>query len=77
MEVWTPAGILRLDCQCGGGLSEATVRRFCLRWNPRSLWDDPNHWGPSGDRIYLARGVVVPCEAIGELWYVKIRRFDS
>ena len=75
-QLWTAVGVPGLDYLCEGGLSVETIRRFGLGWNPRSLWDDPTHWGLSGDRVYLPRGVVIPCEAIGSLWYIKIRRFD-
>jgi hypothetical protein len=75
-QLWTIGGMPGLDYLCGGGLTVATIRRFGLGWNPRSLWDDPTHWGLSSDRVFLPRGVVIPCEALGSLWYVKIRRFD-
>ena len=33
-------------------------------------------WGLDGKRIWLSRGVVIPCEVEGTLWYVKMHRFD-
>ena len=75
-QLWTGAGMPGLDYLCGGGLSVATIRRFGLGWNPRDLWDDPHHWGLTGGKVYLSRGVVIPCEVSANLWYVKIRRFD-
>jgi len=28
-------------------------------------------------RVFLPRGVVIPCQVAGTLWYIKIRRFDA
>ena len=52
------------------------MQRFGLGWNPRDLWDDPQRWGLSGAKVYLPRGVVIPCEVSGSLWYVKVRWFE-
>jgi DNA primase len=76
-QLWTKAGKPGLDYLCGGGLTEATICRFGLGWNPCALWDDAQHWGLSGGKVYLARGVVIPCAVSGNLWYVKIRCFNS
>ncbi|MGD2206195.1 MAG: CHC2 zinc finger domain-containing protein [Anaerolineae bacterium] len=75
-QLWTDAGTPGLDYLCSGGLAEATIRRFGLGWNPHVLWDEAQRWGLSGGKVYLARGVVIPCEVSGNLWYVKIRCFD-
>jgi len=75
-QMWTRSGTAGLDYLCGGGLSVATIRRFGLGWNPRDLWDEAHHWGLSGAKVYLPRGVVIPCQLSGQLWYVKIRRVD-
>jgi hypothetical protein len=76
-RLWTDAGRPGLDYLGGGGLTTKTMRRFGLGWNPHDLWDDPNRWGLSGARVYLPRGVVIPGEVSGSLWYVKIRRFEQ
>lgn len=76
-QLWTPAGEPGLAYLRQGGLTEATIRHFGLGWNPGDLWDEPGHWGLEGNRVYLPRGVVIPCEVSGNLWYVKIRRFDA
>jgi len=71
------AGATGLSYLHAGGLADDTIRHYGLGWNPRDLWDDAARWGLEGERIFLARGVVIPCEVGGNLWYVKIRRFDA
>lgn len=47
-QLWTNAGKPGLEYLPAGGLTDATIRRFGLGWNPRSLWDEPGHqWGGS------------------------------
>jgi len=75
-QLWTDAGQPGRDYLGGGGLTVETMRRFGLGWNPHDLWDDPQRWGLSGARVYLPRGVVIPCEVSRSLWYVKVRRFE-
>jgi hypothetical protein len=75
-QLWTDAARPGRDYLGAGGLTVETMQRFGLGWNPRDLWDDPQRWGLSGAWVYLPRGVVIPCEVSGSLWYVKVRRFE-
>jgi DNA primase len=75
-QLGTSASRPAWDYLGAGGLSKETVLRFGLGWNPRDLWDDPQRWGLTGARIYLSRGVVIPCEVSGSLWYIKVRRLE-
>jgi DNA primase len=75
-QLWTDDGRPGRDYLSAGGLTVETMQRFGLGWNPRDLWDDPQRWGLIGARVYLPRGVVIPCEVSGSLWYVKVRRFE-
>jgi DNA primase len=58
------------------GLREDTVHRFGLGYNPHCLYDRPvSRWGlQGGQAVYLSRGIVIPCEVDGALWYVQVRR---
>ena len=57
------------------GLSDATVRRWRLGYNPRDVFDAPARWGLSGaGKVWLPHGVVIPCEIGPDLWYLTIRR---
>jgi hypothetical protein len=68
-------GLAYLRC---GGLTDETIRHFGLGWNPKEVWSDPHRWGlEGGKKIWLPRGVVIPGQVTGDLWYVKVRRFDG
>lgn len=57
------------------GLKDETIRSWGLGWNPKAWWDKPERWGLGGKKIWLPRGVVIPCEVDGAVWYAKVRRF--
>lgn len=57
------------------GLNDTTLRVWHIGYNAADQWDTPGQWGfDSGKRIYLPRGITIPCQVAGTLWYVKIRR---
>lgn len=60
----------RLRC-----LDPETIRRYHLGYNPTDRYLRPARWGLDGERkLWLPRGIVIPCEVGGVLWYVKVRR---
>lgn len=76
-QLWSDAGLgVRVYLHEVRGLHEDTIRRFGLGYNPADLWDKPvRRWGlQDGRAVYLSRGIVIPCQADGVLWYVQIRR---
>jgi hypothetical protein len=76
-QLWSPAGRgARVYLAEARGLREETVRHFGLGYNPRCLYDRPvSRWGlGAGKAVYLSRGIVLPGEADGALWYVQVRR---
>jgi len=76
-QLWEKAGQLGLDWLHGRGLNDDTIRAWGLGWCPRLPGDDPKKWGLEGKPVWLPQGVVIPCEAGGALWYVKVRRFGK
>jgi len=62
------------------GLQASTVLTWGLGYNPAWISDYPAHWGLHHQRqdqkIKLARGLVIPCQNAGTLWYLKMRVFD-
>ena len=58
------------------GLNDATIRAYGLGYNPKCRYDQPvARWGLSeGRAVYLSRGIVIPGEVDGTIWYVQIRR---
>ena len=76
--LWTAAGIPGLAYLRSGGLTDETSRSCGLGWNPHDLFGPPDRWGlDGGKKMSLRRGIVIPCEVAGVLWYVKTRRFDE
>jgi DNA primase len=58
------------------GLQGETVDHWGIGYNPGDVYDRKVHrWGLSqGRAVYLSRGIVIPCEVDGGLWYVQVRR---
>ena len=73
--LWSEHGRAALAYLHGRGLADETIRRFGLGFNPGDLYDELDKWGlEAGKKVYLSRGVVIPCEIDGALWYVQVRR---
>lgn len=51
------------------GLDEDTIKRFCLGYNLRDLFDDPAQWGQDAQRVWCPRGIVIP-----HALFVNVRR---
>lgn len=76
-QLWTDAAQPGRAYLQGGGLTEETIRAWGLGWNAAELRGPAARWGLDGGPVGLPRGVVIPGEAAGVLWYVKVRRFDG
>ena len=77
-QLWAEAGQPGLAYLRTGGLTDETIRHWGLGWNPANTWLEPKHWGiDEGKKLWVPRGIVIPCEIGGTLWYVKVRRFDG
>jgi hypothetical protein len=55
-------------------LTDATIRAAGLGYNASDYWDPASAWGTDGKRLFFPRGIVIPSEAAGHLWYVKVRK---
>lgn len=77
-QLWSPAGKRGLTyLREARGLQDRTIRRFRLGFNAQDRWMDAAHWGCPGDstnRIWLPRGIVIPCVIRGAVWSIKFRR---
>jgi DNA primase len=77
-ELWTAPGQRALEwLQKERGLQTETIKRFRLGYNPEVQRPAASDWGNPADsreRLYIPRGIVIPCLAAGEIWYIKIRR---
>ena len=63
------------------GLTDETIRRRRLGFHPQDAWEERETWGlaPAVEggkpkRVWLPRGIVIPCIVEGDIWYVKVRR---
>ena len=69
-----------LDLFLRRGLSEESIERFYLGWNPSSLWLNRSHWGLETEerRLWIPKGLVIPTydRSIGGVIKLKIRRSD-
>lgn len=61
-NLWTDPGAPGLDYLLSRGLAERTIQHYRLGFSP----------GAKFDGLYIPRGVVIPCVAAGEVWYLKI-----
>jgi len=58
------------------GLNDATIRYWHLGYNRADRYEKPEAWGldAGAGKVWLPRGVVIPCQVGGVRWYGKIRR---
>lgn len=61
-RLWGREGQAALAYLRGRGLQDETLRAWGLGFSPGEK---------SGD-LWLPRGVLIPCQALGEIWYLKI-----
>lgn len=75
-QLWGPEGAwARRYLTEWRGLSEATLRRWRVGWNPRRWETAPQRWGlDQAEPVKIAAGVVLPWVAEGRIDQIKIRR---
>ena len=63
------------------GLTDATIARAGLGYNPAGRTSERAKWGIANDgdkhEIWLPQGIVIPCYAAGTLWKIQIRRDEA
>lgn len=81
-QIFDPANAAALDYLHGRGLTDETIRRFRLGWNPKDYFRPRQAWGlpaekkPNGNwrHLRLAMGWVIPTIVDGRVWRLKIRQ---
>lgn len=63
LNLWGDPGKKALEYLRRRGLRDETIKRFKLGYCTGGKWGE----------LYIPRGVLIPCEAGGEVWYLKIR----
>jgi hypothetical protein len=64
--LWGVEGARALEYLRRRGLQDETIRHFRLGYNPT------DH--KAGGHFWMDRGIVLPCQTAGQLWYLKVRR---
>ncbi len=79
-NLWKPVGAgARRYLMEIRGLTERTLRGWKLGWWPWTSYEESGLWGMTERTrdIWLPRGVVIPGEVAGVMWYVKFRPAKS
>lgn len=74
--LWGSSGGPARDYLHGRGLSDTTLEHFRIGYNPGDWYDLAGAWG-SSDKVYLPRGITIPCLVGGTLYYIKTRRIEA
>jgi DNA primase len=61
-NLWKPMGAQALDYLLSRGIAEPAMRKFSLGFSP----------GARFERIFVPRGIVIPCIVGDEVWYLKV-----
>lgn len=68
--LWDPKYHKALDYLRQRGLTDASIKRFGLGY---CATGKSGQYGREIAGLYIPRGIVIPCLAAGEIWYLKIR----
>jgi len=63
--LWSDAGVRARTWLHARGLTDDTLQAWHVGYNPTSR---------TIAGLYVARGIVIPCEAAGEVWYLNVRQ---
>jgi hypothetical protein len=74
--LWSPQGASALDYLRKRCLTDDTIRRFKLGYNPKPRIAQGQSWGIPGRDIHALAGITVPREVLGELWAINVRRMN-
>lgn len=60
------------------GLDDSTIEHWDLGYNPSNAYGVAEEWGiPDDKKLYLPKGIVIPCHDAAGLHYLKVRRSKS
>jgi len=78
--LWSEVGKNALAWLRARGLSDNTIRRAGLGYNPSTRWDEKENWAlefrQDIKKVWLPRGITIPWRVEGRLWKISIRRPD-
>lgn len=74
-RLWQPEGSKALEYLRGRGLTDLTIVKYGLGFNPTDRTEPLDVWGLEGDgQVRIDRGITIPCIGLGGIYYIKIRR---
>jgi DNA primase len=74
-NLWKPVGAKALDYLRGRGLTDITLVKYEVGFNPEDRFDELSDWGLDGDgTVRIERGITLPTIGFGGLYAIKIRR---
>lgn len=73
-DLWGPGGDRARAWLNARGLADETIRAAHLGLIPAKRLEAAPSWGLTGNDVYLSRGILIPCQVHGVVWYLKIRR---
>jgi DNA primase len=73
--LWGPNGRLALDyLRTRRGLHDDMTKDFHLGFHPTAKPYDAKSWGfDEYEKLYIEKGIVIPCIVANHVWYIKIR----
>lgn len=77
-NLWSPGGARVRDWLHARGLQDETLQRWRIGYIPTDRHEAAWRWGlPAGRAIYLPKGILIPGEVQGTIWYAKIRKLGG
>jgi len=78
--LWSEQGKNALSWLRARGLSDDTINRAGLGYNPATRWDEKEDWAVEYrkdiKKVWVPRGIVIPWVVERQLWKISIRRPD-
>lgn len=80
--LWSEAGDRARDYLHQRGLKDNTLRSYRIGYNPSDTFESLESWGLPEEinekgnpkKVWIPNGIIIPCSAGGEYFYIKIRR---
>ena len=74
-HLWSDPGELVRNYLYWRGLDDKSLKHWLLGYNPVDSYGVYEEWGIPGDgKLFLPKGIVIPCQDAEGLHYIKIRR---
>jgi len=79
-NLWGSKGQIALDYLHGRGLTDETLHKHQIGYNPIAYTELYSDWGleqvNEKSEVILFKGITIPCFIEDQIWYLKIRQLD-